>query len=85
MLRGARELSLRANGPFCAVLGDRTDDERRLQDQCLAGSGRVPPDHLADLLEAVSHGVGVHEELACGGFEGATIVEIAPQGLEEFA
>src|SRR5690606_25888771 len=60
-------------------VGNGTDDERGLQDERLAGAGGIPADHLGDSLEAVANRVGVHEELARGCFEGAPIVEVAPQ------
>ena len=61
------------------VVAHRPDDERRLQDQRLARAGGIPADHVGDALEAVAHGVRVHEQLACGRLERATVVEVAPQ------
>ena len=58
---------------------DRAEDERGLQDERLAGTGGIPADDLADALEAVAHGVGVHEQLARGRLERAAVVEVAPQ------
>lgn len=54
----------------CRVrLCDRSDDESSLKDEGLAGARGIPSDHLGDTLQAIAHGVGVHEQLASGGFE----------------
>src|SRR5690606_23282621 len=51
---------------------DRAQDQGGLQDERLTRTGGVPADDLADALEAVTDGVGVHEQLACCPLQRAT-------------
>ena len=82
MPRSAMPVSRRRRGWRSWSL-DRADDERRLQDERLARARGIPADDLGDALEAVAHGVRVHEQLAGGRLERAAVVEVAPQGGEQ--
>src|SRR5690606_15718390 len=81
-VRGAQNLTrppsggAAANGLCCAY---RPQDQGGLQDQRFTRAGGVPADDFADALEAVAHGVRMHEQLACGRFERPAVVEVAPQ------
>src|SRR5690606_30138970 len=62
---------------------DRSEDERRLEDERLARTRRIPADDVAHALESVSDRVGVYEELAGGRLERTSVVKIGPEGRDE--
>src|SRR3954453_17860162 len=64
---------------------DRAEDQRGLQDERLTRARGIPADDFADPLEAVANSVGVHEQFPGRRLERSPVVEVAPQGVEQFA